>query len=302
MNIVLTGATGFLGRHLMASLSQAQHKIFAIKRKETPCMLSPQEAAFVSLIDAQSSALIEVLTHHSIDVVIHAATAYGRTVDAMQETFQVNEVFAMTLLEQAAQKKVPLFINIDTFFNRGISTHYDYLPAYTLSKRHFQEWGKLYGESGRIQFINVRLFHLYGPGDQFSKFIPHMAQQFLSGNSVDLTDGKQKRDFIHVDDAISGILTLLHQHMQTPLTQAYWHYDLGTGKSICIRDFLETLERLCGKQATLNFGAIPTRKGEFLDACANISALEALGWQPKINLHDGIATLIEDIKLRLLNS
>lgn len=230
--------------------------------------------------------------HPDLKAIVHAATDYGRDKSTSLKTFWANEVFPIRLIEVAMQNKALVFINIDTFFNSS-KFHYDHLKAYALSKRHFQEWGEYLGSSGKINFVNLRLYHLYGPGDGLEKFVPSIVRRCLTEDVIDLTDGRQKRDFIHVDDAVSAISTVLE--MELTRGCGYRHYDVGNGVSISIREFVETVRRICDKGVTLNFGALPTREGEFLDACADAKALRSLGWEGRIGLVFGIRTVVQDV-------
>ena len=158
--------------------------------------------------------------------------------------------------------------------------------------RSFQEWGLHCSNAGKIGFVNLRLFHLYGPGDGLQKFVPAMIKRCLAGEEIDLSDGVQKRDFIHIDDVVSAVGAILEAKLS--IRKGYHHYDVGTGTSLSIKDFMETMQRVCDSGAKLNFGAVPTRRGEFKDACADTQALRALGWEAEVGIEEGIRSLIKD--------
>lgn len=297
MKILLTGATGFLGTILVQSFLDRNYEVLITKRARTNLSLlfaryGPLEACNTDENELENFFIV----HPDIDVVVHAATDYGRDNSNPTTTFWANEAFPVKLLELAIRHRTKLFVNFDTFFNSN-KISYDYLGAYTLSKRHFQEWGKFCGDSSQISFINLRLFHLYGPGDSLNKFIPSMAIRCLAGDKIDLTDGKQMRDFVYIDDVVVAANKILEHEFMQP--SAYKHYDLGTGTSLTVRNVLERINALCNKGAILNFGVLPQRKGEFLDACADIKALEAIEWSPKMNIEAGLQTVIDDVRQRI---
>jgi nucleoside-diphosphate-sugar epimerase len=300
LKILLTGGTGFLGTHLLAEFLQRNYQVLLTKRANTDISLLVQQFGKLEAWDTEATGFDDLFHRHSdIDVIVHAATNYGRDDSRPTETFWANEAFPIRLIELAIRHNVALFINMDTFFNSS-KVLYDYLGAYTLSKRHFQEWGQHCANTGRIAFTNLKLFHLYGPGDGGKKFVPAMVARCMAGEEIDLTAGKQKRDFIHIDDAVAAVITVLES--EAGRRGGYRHYDVGTGTAIRIRDFIETVKRLCSSNAKLNFGAVPNRKGEFQNACAEIEALRALGWAPQVGIEAGIRTVIEDIGRRdLLN-
>jgi CDP-paratose synthetase len=292
MKILLTGATGFLGTHLLADFLHRNHQVLIAKRASTNMSSLFQRFGKLEAWNIEGDELENMFRlHPNIDVIVHAATDYGRDHSRPTSTFWANEVFPIRLLELAIQNRTGLFVNMDTFFNSN-NAAYDHLGAYTLSKRHFQEWGLHCATFGRIDFVNLRLFHLYGPGDGLEKFVPAMVKRCLEGDKIDLSDGEQKRDFIHIDDAVSAIHPVLEAELGHG--HGYSHYDVGTGISVSIKDFMKTVHRVCGNGAKLNFGALPTRKGEFQDSCADTQALRALGWEPRVELETGIQSVITD--------
>ncbi len=289
--ILVTGGTGFLGSHLAKRLCFDGYKVIIIKRAASSlARLEPLTEKFI-FFDLDKENIRSLFLNYAISTVIHCATDYGRDAEKPMSAFLANEVFPMDILEAAFSKKVRLFFNIDTFFSAKPS--YSYLESYSLSKRHFQEWGHHYADMGRIGFLNLRLFHVYGPQDSPHKFVPTIISRCLNSEKIDLTDGFQKRDFIHVDDVVTAILSIVKAESHAQLS--YRHYDIGTGNSLSIRDFSERVKKLCGGSAELNFGAAPLRKGEFSDAHANVAPLRALGWMPKIGIEEGIQTVINDI-------
>jgi CDP-paratose synthetase len=300
LKVLLTGATGFLGTQLLAEFLERGYQVLITKRMSTN--LQPTFARFGRLeawdTDLEGMDNLFIM-HPDMDAVVHAATDYGRDGSNPTATFWANEVFPVRLLEQVIQHGIKIFVNMDTFFNSNKAT-YDHLAAYTLSKRHFQEWGKYCGEAGLIGFINLRLFHLYGPGDSLQKFVPSLVARCLANEEIDLTDGEQKRDFIHIIDAVAAISMILESELGQGA--GYRHFDLGTGISLSVRDFIERLNILCGRGAKLNFGVLPKRKGEFPDSCAEIKKLQAIGWRPKFDIDMGIKTVIDDVHRRALNN
>jgi CDP-paratose synthetase len=295
MKIILTGATGFLGTHLLSDLLHRNHQVLIAKRASTNMSSLSHRFGKLEAWNVEGDELENMFRlHPNIDVIVHAATDYGRDDSTPTSTFWANEVFPIKLLELAMKYKTALFINIDTFFNTNKAV-YDHLGAYALSKRHFQEWGLHCANAGKVGFTNLRLFHLYGPGDGLEKFVPAMTRRCLAGETINLSSGEQKRDFIHVNDVVSAIAAVLKAELVRGSN--YHHYDIGTGKSITIKEFMETLQRVCSSGAKLNFGALPTRKAEFQDSCANINELNMLGWRPKVGLQKGIESVIADIIL-----
>jgi nucleoside-diphosphate-sugar epimerase len=140
--------------------------------------------------------------------------------------------------------------------------------------------------------INVALEHFYGPLDNSTNFVSSIVRQLLDGaDSIDLTLGEQKRDFIYIDDIISAFLLIIDN--SATLKSGYLDYEIGTGNTIAIREFVEMAKQLSGNNTTrLNFGAVPYRKNEAMQTAVNSAAIRALGWHPGVSLADGLSRMI----------
>jgi len=290
MKVLLTGATGFLGSHLLQALLEAGHDLIILKRSFSDTWRINRFMDDICCYDLDTITLKDLFQRHGkIDTIIHTATNYGRNGETASEIFETNASFPLNLLETAAS------LNTDTFFNTD-TVLYNHLNYYALSKNHFKEWGRHFALMNRIRFVNIKLEHMYGPNDDDSKFTDWVVQNFLNDISeLPLTKGEQKRDFIYIDDVVHAYLTLLDNCLATK--DNYLEYHLGSGNTITIRKFVETLHLLTNSSTQLNFGAIPYRVNETMNSCADISKLRQLGWKPECELTIGLKKLI-DAKLR----
>jgi nucleoside-diphosphate-sugar epimerase len=141
--------------------------------------------------------------------------------------------------------------------------------------------------------VNIALQHFYGPGDDPTKFVTFIIKSLLREEQcIKLTDGKQRRDFIFIDDAVEAILKIIEAYEQTRV--GFHRFEVGSGESTTIREFVMLIKKLCNNTNTfLDFGALPYRKGEVMDVYTNIEELLSLGWMPKINLLSGIEQTIK---------
>jgi CDP-paratose synthetase len=291
MNILITGSTGFLGSHLSRALLTRNHSVFALKRSFSDVMRIRDIENQITFYDIDKVKIEAPFVEHKIDVVIHAATFYGRGENSISLIEQSNVLFPLQLLELAEKYGCTAFFNTDTFFNTD-SPSYGYLNNYTLSKKHFKNWFKSSQPDSRLKRINLRLQHVFGPNDNEDKFIPWVINQFISEvKEIPLTSGEQKRDFIFIDDVISAYLQIIKN--LDDIT-GYWESDLGLGDTTTLKQFLLDIQRVYKEKflrnslAKLNFGALEYRTNEFFDIKEDIENLSLLGWQAKIDLKEGI--------------
>lgn len=288
MRLLVTGATGFLGSHLVKQFLQDGHQIAVLKRQRSDLYRLQDCLTDLELFDTEAG-LAPIFASGSLDGVIHLATCYGRNAETAVEIFETNTAFPLQLLQAAAAANVPMFINTDTSLDK-------YLNPYSLSKRHFAEWGKWMAQQGRINFLNIRLEHMYGPEDDSSKFTSHVIRSLCNNVAeINLTKGEQLRDFIYIDDVLSAYQVLLSRLAQKVDTR-FIECDLGSGEPVRIRDFVELVHELTGSKTVLNFGAVPYRAGEVMHAQADITYLNQLGWKVTTSLAEGIKKNIANEK------
>ncbi len=193
-----------------------------------------------------------------MQAVVHVATNYGKN-DQPHVLVRDNMLFPLDLLERAITAKVPIFVNTNTCF----TIDYKYLRPYTLSKKQFVHWGKVLCDGTETKFVNLVLQHPYGPGDRPAKFVPAMIRECLSAKEeIWLTPGEQKKDFVYVADVAEAYRLILDK--ATELPAGYSEFEVGSGKAVSIRQFVEAIHRLTKSQAKLKFGALDYRDGEIM--------------------------------------
>lgn len=287
--ILLTGATGYLGSHLAEALLDAGHSVVVLKRKTSSLCRLESILPKVTLLDVDDLDFkILFKEHGKIDAVVHAATTYGRNGESASQIAEANLNFPLKLLDAAVAAGVPVFVNTDTALDK-------FLNAYSLSKTQFAEWGSHFAGQRKIRFLNLRLEHFYGPGDDDSKFTTHVVNSCLKNASeLKLTPGEQKRDFIYIDDAVAAYMLLLEK--QESLPDWFVEFDVGSGEAVTVRQFVELVQQLTASKTYLNFGAQPYRAGEVMLSQADVEPLRKLGWRCRHTLEQGLKLVIEGYK------
>ncbi len=282
--ILLTGATGFLGSHLAERLVQEGHKVIVLKRSFSNIWRIQHILDKVICYDIDEISLEKPFKEHKVDVVIHTATKYGRRGESVREIVEANLYFPLQLLEIATFFSTATFLNTDTIL-------YKYLNYYSLSKKQLIEWLKIFSE--KIKVINLKLEHIYGEKDDTTKFVPWIIVQLLKNiEEIKLTEGKQKRDFIYVQDVVEAYCMVLAK--LAAFEKGFYEYEIGSGHSIEIRMLVKLIKKITGNDNTfLHFGAIPYRENEIMESKTNIEKIkDEIGWAPKISLEEGLIKTI----------
>ncbi|MCK5314283.1 MAG: GDP-mannose 4,6-dehydratase, partial [Anaerolineales bacterium] len=174
--------------------------------------------------------------------------------------------------------------NVNPIGPRGV---YDeakrFAEALTMAYHHF------HGIDTRI----VRIFNTYGPRMHIEdgRVVPNFLQQALLGQSLTVYgDGSQTRSFCYVDDLIDGIVRLLYSDEHMPV-------NIGNPDEISILEFAQTINRLVNNNAEVIFENSSRTEGDPQRRRPDISRAKAiLGWEPNINLEDGISRTIPYFK------
>ena len=165
MNILLTGATGFLGSHILKELvHKKQYKIIVLKRsfsniKSIKKVLNNYNN--IKVYDIDKCDLEKAFKENTIDTIIHCATSYGRGDNKTVEVVKTNILFPVELINYAIKYNVKNFINTDSYFNKKTRNFFPHnLVDYSISKQSFLFWLKYYSKD--IKVINIILEHPFG--------------------------------------------------------------------------------------------------------------------------------------------
>ncbi len=277
--VLVTGASGFLGRTLVHVLRVQGHQVFTLDRKDW---------------DLTGPELFTRSGVHGPDHVFHLAarTFVPDSWVEPSEFMRVNFLGTLNVLENCRQAGASL-----TFVSAYLYGTPDRLPVredaplrpnnpYALSKCVAEEACDFYHRIHGIPVQVVRPFNIYGP-DQPVKFLfPSLLSQILgdSGEIV-VNDLEPRRDYIHVTDVANGI-------SMTVKRPGFGVFNLGSGVSVSVQEVLNRMQAMAGtRKPVRSMGA--RRNNELMDVYADISKAKAeLGWTPKITLDQGIAMLL----------
>lgn len=132
-----------------------------------------------------------------------------------------------------------------------------------------------------------RIFYLYGPYEAPGRLVPSVVCSFLKSERPKCTHGRQIRDFLHVDDVGSAFAALLDSGVEGVV-------NIGSGEPVAIRSMVSAIGRLIGTAREADFGALQTPPSDPNLVIADVRKLrEAVGWTPSWQLADGLADVIE---------
>jgi nucleoside-diphosphate-sugar epimerase len=230
------------------------------------------------------------------EVVFHLAW-YGVTSEYRNDPNQINYnlIGSLRLLQAAQQSGCNCWV--------GMGSQAEYGPYDVALREDLPTWPRTaYGvtklcvgllsrqlcEMAGVRYIWIRLLASYGPKDDVRHLIPTVIMKLLAGEKPALTLGKQRWDYLYVEDAAEAI----YQVALNP--QAQGVFNLGSGEAYTIRSIVERTRDIIDPRLKLGFGEVPYRPDQIMHLQADISKLQsATGWKPKIGIDDGLRRTVE---------
>lgn len=285
MNILITGATGFIGQHLLQSLSQ-EHEVHVLIRPSTRWDDERNLKKFI--FSDNIGELKEYIVRNQIEGIIHLASLFI----AQHQSYQckdliLSNVFLGTaLLEAAKETSVQWFLNTGTYWQNYLhdSTEYDPVNLYAATKQAFIDIAKYYTETSDIKFVTLKICDTYGPKDPRRKLMSLFKQYAESGEQLKMSPGEQKINLLYIDDVVNGFITLVN--LLCNKTQLKNEYVLSAKKTYSLRELAGIFETVSKKKLNILWGGLPYREREVMTPWQQGNLVP--GWKQKTDIHQGI--------------
>ena len=296
--IFVTGANGFIGRHLVHRLIAEGYSVGALVR---PASASQKTGRIegVSYFQGDIRNYEEIKTAFSAfepDTIIHLATYYAvmHRADEIGVMIDTNVKGTTNLLEAAKESgAVQLFINTSSTQvyeqkKQRLKEEDVIKPQslYAVTKLYAEEACSYHADAFHLPCVTLRLFPPYGPGDHERRLIPYVIGSILKNTPPNLTTGKQEWDFVYIDDIVNAYLSVLKSYA---VKDDHAIFNIGTGEAVSIRSFVEKIRENIGSDIDLSWGSVAHRANEVWYNSADIAkAQTVLHWSPQTGIDEGI--------------
>ena len=271
MNIALTGGTGFIGSHFLKQALAAGHSVRALRRSPSskPRIPIDQQPKWLDRqLDEVTAAELQ-----GCDVVVHLAAHTGNVpYDTLPNCLRWNLMAVLVLFEQARQAGIKRFVVAGSCFEYGRSgERYESIPtdgplkpanSYAASKAAASMALCQWAEEHQLSLEILRVIHVYGAGEDETRFWPSLRRAAIAGEDFPMTEGEQIRDFMHVEAVARTFLARASMFASSAsLVQVI---NLSSCEPISIRCFAERWWKHWDARGSLLFGRIPYRNGEVM--------------------------------------
>ena len=288
MRVLVTGATGFVGQHLVSLLIAGENET-AILVREAYGMGQPLPASLAAIRDRLQVVYADLrnyrLTGRALqqaqpDVVFHlAAAGVADPFLAVDTAMRHNVAGAINLVRAT-------FKHSSTGRVIVARTPGEAAPANTYQASKAAAWSfcQMYARQMRWSIYGAAIFQTYGPGQQSNTLVPATFAAALRGQDFPMTSGTQQRDWIYVDDVVAGLAALAKADFE-PATSL----DIGTGKGTTVLEVVNQVYALVGRGGRPLPGALSDRPGEQERQVADSQRTNALlGWQANTSISEGL--------------
>ncbi len=307
-SVVVTGASGFIGSHLVESLIKLGSSVYAIVKSS-----SRKDMGWINFFESEIKSKLKIVfaditkpiilkkfINQSIDLVYHLASITNSENAFQKPTdfYKVNFLGTLNILEMCRVNEVKRIVFISSYVygvpeylpideNHPVNPVNPYTGSKLLSEKLLMQYSDYYG----LNCLILRPFNIYGEREAIHFLIPKLMKQVFSKNII-LRDPEPKRDFLYISDMIDAIIKAGRYEKGGVNI-----FNIGYGKSYSVREIVDLIvslyENNYGKKVNVTYLGIK-RKNEVADIVADITkSRKELKWEPRVDINEGIRRTFE---------
>lgn len=304
-NILITGATGFIGSNITRKLANSENRLILFIKQDSNLwrlndVTSKCEVHKVDLLEAEH--LTKKIKTIKPDIVFHCASygvlSYQKDANLIIQTNVTGTNNLMNALVETGS--VRKFINLGSTFEYGPKCN-DILETeipepvslYGITKVAQTNLARYFALQRGLPTLTLRIFTPYGPYEQTGRLIPNIIQSIIKKKTLDIISPKAKRDFIYIDDVVTAMIKAAKSRFVNGEI-----FNIGNGKEYSVEEIIHIAEKITGDKLKVNFTKGKEREfdkfGKF--GFANIEKAKKLRWRPTHSINEGMVATYQWFK------
>lgn len=292
--VVVTGATGFVGRHLVPAMLDAGQRVAVIRRPASDLtVLGAAACAVDTVVDTGDvRALRAALTELAPTTLVHLATHYVNVAQDQHIAglYESNVVFGGRVVHAFTAAGGRGVVYTSTFSQQAAGAGYDPTNLYAATKQAFADVLRHYARNAGVGVLDLELFDTFGPGDPRTKIWTLLVEAARTGTPLDTTPGDQLLNPVHVRDVVAALLRSVQ--LGAELGAGYHRFSAPGPQVLSLREAAALLARVAGTEIPVRWGARGYGGNEVFEFAPAAARLP--GWSPHVSLEQGFAELWRD--------
>lgn len=290
---LVTGATGFVGSHLVRRLVQDGWQVHVLHRATSELPIFSEFADTIKHVyDGSTDSMTRCVAQAKPDIVFHLASLFL----SQHETKDVdplvlgNVLMGTQLLEAMSVNGVTRIVNTGTSWQHYDNKDYNPVCLYAATKQAFEAILEYYVQACGVRAITLKLFDTYGPDDRRPKLFNLLSDAVKTGVTLNMSEGGQFIDPVFIDDVIDAYMVATHRLLNNEVHNNE-RYAVSSHQPILLRDLVELYSKISKNTISVNWGAKAYRPREVMNPWVHGRLIAK--WTPKFTLADGIKKMIE---------
>ncbi|WP_239615886.1 NAD-dependent epimerase/dehydratase family protein [Cohnella mopanensis] len=288
--VLITGASGFVGKHVVDELILNGYEVHAISRQDHPDTEGTKWHKCDLFSERQVKDLLQLIRPEYLMHLAWEATP-GQYMRSLENYRWVQASLALLRIfhQIGGQRALIAGSCAEYKWNGGSLEEYSsdltYDSPYAACKNYMRDLSFHYAQQTSMSLAWGRLFFLYGPHEPKNRLVPMVISSLLNEEDAKCTEGKHRRDFLFVADAAAALVAILRSNQNGV-------FNIASGDAVEVRSIINDISHRLGKANLVRFGAI-ANPNEADQVQADVTRLRSLGWTPKVGIGEGLDRTIQ---------
>jgi nucleoside-diphosphate-sugar epimerase len=292
-NIIVTGATGFIGLNLVRRLKSMDFNVHIIVRNSSN-ISQIGENINIHVCGDDVIDLIRIFEKVKPFLVCHLASMFivNHDSEEIKELVNSNILFPTHILEAMTLTGVSRMVFIGSLWQHYRNMIYNPVNLYSSTKQAFEDIAKYYCEAKNVKLISLHIPDTYGVDDNRRKLFYILREAIIKKEKLNMSPGFQELDLIYIDDVIDGIILTI-EILEKDNNYKFKFYTLTANKYFTLREIVTLYLEVANQKLEISFGGLPYREREIMKI--NFPIKHKLPyWIPKVNLKEGLIKIINE--------